>query len=558
MAITGRTTGRCVKCYSDPWGRFIWYKLRGNRREGVIVIGSYRCCQKKGTVAGSSTAYMQQIDEMLQEELCDVEHHREAGTTIPLSVRRNLDPRARLLSDLKTVIEGARAEGYRPILAMDANEDWASSSGKQLSAFLAETGLVDPLHDRFIGQGLTPTTYARGSSRIDFIFFDQALAPAIKRIGTLGLHEAMVSDHVMVYADLDESLLFDGQVHRPVRVPNREFMLSQADKCEIFMKAFKKLASDCNFRRRVESIEARMAAIGPSETLVLEYNNLDSEIVRRILECAKKCIKKKYGYARSPELGAAGLVLNFWKSVHSAKSRQKTLPQATIRLADKLAVPLLNVATMTRQVARCHVTAACSKLRDVQYQASAKRQGWLQKNAQDVARAAGEPDWRKHMEQMLCEEKEREVNRKLTNIVKGPHQSLEWIEVPIGEWFYSHANKEIYRFQRGVFECYAAWTPSPSLIPTHPWKFYPHHHLKVPHEDIVHAQVREENDWLILEAVFRPAPIWRTVTDASEIEELLLERNCRHLQQAVVEEGRTHHPVVQSLMEGYGTSQKLF
>jgi hypothetical protein len=330
MAITGRTTGRCVKCYSDPWGRFVWYKLRGNRREGVIVIGGYRCCQKKGTVAGSSTAYMQQIDEMLQEELRDVERHRDAGTTIPTSVRRNLDPRARLLSDLKTVIEEARAEGYQPILAMDANEDWASSSGKQLSAFLAETGLVDPLHDRFIGQGLTPTTYARGSSRIDFIFFDQALAPAIKRIGTLGLHEAMVSDHVMVYADLDESLLFDGQVHRPVRVPNREFMLSQADKCEIFMKAFKKLANDCNFRKRVESIEARMAAIGPSESLVLEYNNLDSEIVRRILECAKKCIKKKYGYARSPELGAAGLVLNFWKSVHSAKQRQKTLPQATI------------------------------------------------------------------------------------------------------------------------------------------------------------------------------------------------------------------------------------
>jgi hypothetical protein len=27
MAVTGRTTGRCVKSYSDPWGRFGWYKL---------------------------------------------------------------------------------------------------------------------------------------------------------------------------------------------------------------------------------------------------------------------------------------------------------------------------------------------------------------------------------------------------------------------------------------------------------------------------------------------------------------------------------------------------
>jgi hypothetical protein len=48
-------------------------------------------------------------------------------------------------------------------------------------------------------------------------------------------------------------------------------------------------------------------------------------------------------------------------------------------------------------------------------------------------------------------------------------------------------------------------------------------------------------------------PIWRTVTDAEEIERLLLERNCRHLQQAVVEEGRTHDPIIQSIMGNHGT-----
>jgi hypothetical protein len=229
MAITGRISGRCVKAYADPWGRLVWYKLRGDRGEGVIVIGGYWCCQKKGTVAGSSTAYMQQIGEMLQEELREAQTYQDSDRTIPLSVRRNLDPRARLLADLKEIINQARGEGYRPILAMDANEDWTSPTGRQLAAFLNEMGLVDPLYERFSNQGLTPTTYARGSSRIDFIFFDKTLVPAVSRIGTLGLHEAMVSDHVMVYADLNESILFDGQIHRPVRVPNREFMLSQAD-----------------------------------------------------------------------------------------------------------------------------------------------------------------------------------------------------------------------------------------------------------------------------------------------------------------------------------------
>jgi hypothetical protein len=43
------------------------------------------------------------------------------------------------------------------------------------------------------------------------------------------------------------------------------------------------------------------------------------------------------------------------------------------------------------------------------------------------------------------------------------------------------------------------------------------------------------------------------VTDAEEIEELLLEQNCRHLQQAVVEEGRTRDPIIQAIMGGHGT-----
>jgi hypothetical protein len=71
------------------------------------------------------------------------------------------------------------------------------------------------------------------------MFFDEALLPAIKRIGTLGLHEALVSDHVMLYVDLDEKELFQGLINRPVRVPSREFILAQADKYKKFINVFK-------------------------------------------------------------------------------------------------------------------------------------------------------------------------------------------------------------------------------------------------------------------------------------------------------------------------------
>ena len=551
-AITGKTTGRHIKGHSDPWGRFTWTKLRGKRAEGIILISAYRVCQKKGAVTGPTTAYMQQIGEMMTEELRELQALERQDRTIPQSTRRNLDPRSRLLEDLKTLISTERGNGFRPIICMDANEDWLKPDGKELKEFITSLQLVDFFHQKYPND-LPRSTYARGQNRIDYILFDRALIPAVSRIGSLGLHEGMVSDHVLLYADLDEKKLFQGIVNRPVRVPCREFVLAQADKCENFIKQFLEYCEECNFKSRVISLNTRLEIEGPTEELVRMYNILDNEIQERILATAKKVVKKKFGYARSPALGDAGFKVNFWKSVHSAKCLRQPIPNATVRKAEKLEIPMQPLIQMSTRQARTQVREAVQELREVQYDASTKRQEWLEVNAQIIARAAGEPDWKKHMELMLRQEKDREINRKLTAIVKGPHQSLNWIEVPIGEWFFSREKGEIYRYDKGVFESYSAWSPQPGLIPTSPWKFYSHHHLKVPHDDIVHAQVSEQDGFLILEAVYKPATIWRTVTDVKEIETLLLERNKRHLQQASIEAGRVHDPLMQSLMSDHGT-----
>ena len=554
MAITGRVTGRVLKSGNDPWGRFTWYLLRGNREEGILLIGAYRVCQVKGTKAGPDTAFMQQIEEMLDEELKDCRRSEEENKSLDESVRRSMDPRDRLLQDLKQFITEYRPKGFRPILLIDANEDWTNKrTGQALRAFLRETQLQDPLYDRFKNAGLTASTYARGSRRIDYIFFDPALLPAIRRIGTLGLHEALVSDHVMLYVDLDEKELFQGLVNRPVRIPCREFILSQADKCKKFIDVFRKVATEMDFAGRVSQIVLSFRLHGPTMPVIQAYNNLDRDIWDAILSTAKKTIKKKFGYSRSPDLGRAGMEVNFWKSVKSAVFRRAILPEATEKMAQKLDIDPIHARSLTKKQVQKQVRQSVQHLRTVQYEASQRRQEWLEKNAQDIARAAGIEDWKKHMEQMMREEKEREINRKLTAITKGSRQSLDWIEVPMGEWYYSHTTKEIYKYDKGVFEAYSAWSPSHSLIPDSPWRFYKHHHLKVPHDDIVEAQVESSDEYLILTAIGVPSQIWRTVTDTAEIESLLLERNKRHLQQSDVEEGRVHDPTIQSLISGHGT-----
>eukprot|EP00956_Cyclotella_meneghiniana_P018458 scaffold30735_cov52-Cyclotella_meneghiniana.AAC.5 len=245
---------------------------------------------------------------------------QEQGLSIPMSNRSHLNPRKRLLEDLAKEIQEVRQSGYHILMMMDANEDWTKSDGKQLKEFMQEMQLCDPLYDKHYDDEITPT-YARGSKRIDYILMDECLVGAVHRIGTLGLHEAMFSDHVMVYVDIliIEKEAFEGKMNRPVRIPSREFILAQTDKCVLFLEAFKEQAQIHQFQRRAESLRDRLQAMGATPSLVQEYNNLDKQIQDAILFAAKKTIKKKYGYCRSLNLGKAGYKVSFWKSINTMR-----------------------------------------------------------------------------------------------------------------------------------------------------------------------------------------------------------------------------------------------
>ena len=442
-ALTGKVTGRSMSTYRDPMGRFVYFKLQSSRGEGIILISAYRVSQKKGTKAGPTTAFTQQIGAILREELEDAERLAVEGRPIPISNRRVLDPRARLLADLKNLIIKERENGFRPILCMDANEDWSDpKTGKELKQFMLETSLIDPLYNRFHDDGLTHSTYSRGKQRIDFILFDPALELAVKRIGTLGLHEAIISDHVMIYADIDENELFQGLINRPVRVPSREFILSQADKCKKFIDEFRSIVKKRNFDSRARTLYRRFQNEGTSIELEKLYNILDKEFQEQLLHVAKTIVRKKYGYNRSPELCQAGQTVNFWKSMYSSKRNKRRPPREAYRLADILNLSVGKEHKLTRFQMRKKVAESVIALREAQYKASELRQEWIERNAQDIAKAAGEPDWKSHMEKMMREERERETNRKLTAITKGIHQSLDWIEIPTGQWYYSHEKRK--------------------------------------------------------------------------------------------------------------------
>ena len=401
LIATGTQAGRISSQGSDDWGRYAWMTLEGKRDEGILVISAYRVSQTKGTRSGPTTAYSQQINHMIQE-----------GDL-------TLDPRSWVLNDLRQLITAKRSQGYRPILMMDANEDWTKIGS--FRSFVEEMGLVDPLYEKFKDDGITATTYARGSRRIDFHLHDRALQPYVRNVGTLPLHAGILSDHVMLYVDYDEDGLFGGIINRPVMSPAREFVIEHADKAETFLEKFKELAAEKKFAERARSLAVKFETFGADEGNLSIFHNLDTEIKDCILAAAKSVAKSKFGYQRSPSLTGPGLKLHFWKAVRSLKAINNPLGQKQMDQAEECGIDLYEVELMSKPEVKRKIRSTRHELWDSQKEADEKRIEWLDQNAQHIARAAGEVDWKKKMEDMKRRAQLRTVNRKLTNAIQGTH-----------------------------------------------------------------------------------------------------------------------------------------
>ena len=443
IAVVGPQLGRIARTGSDPWGRFTWTELTGRRDEGILVISAYRVSQRRGAIAGPTTAYSQQINSLIKE-----------GDL-------NLDPRTRILQDLRNLIVNKRAEGFRPILMMDANDDWLESSSVTFKSFIDELQLEDPHYTKGGDLGIAQTTYARGRKRIDFILVDRTIVPSIKKIGTLALHEGIVSDHVMLYMDCDETQLFGRIINQPVLNPSRELVIEHADKCASFIEKFRADVNAREFPARIQRLSQAFKLEGATDTNQTTFQILDTEISECIKRAAKFVAKKKFGYQRSTILTGWGTELHFWKATLSAKVRGASLGKLQVAQAAKRNISLYDVASMTPRTVRAKIRSTRAHLWTAQKNAAKARIEWLEQNAQNISRAAGEINWKKKMTDMATRAQDRAVNRKMTNATKGTRKGLNSIEVPQCEWLYSPTAKELYRYTDGVFECYAAQSPQP-------------------------------------------------------------------------------------------------
>ena len=68
------------------------------------------------------------------------------------------------------------------------------------------------------------------------------------------------------------------------------------------------------------------------------------------------------------------------------------------------------------------------------------------------------------------------------------------------------------------------------------------------------VQDETENRYKVIQVLTCPKHLWHDVTDPTEVERLLLEKNKRHLQQIALEKGVSTRSLITDMQANHGTS----
>ena len=188
------------------------------------------------------------------------------------------------------------AKDFRPILMMDANGDFRGKD-KIFTSFLNEAGLDDPFFDRY---QISPPTYIRGMRQLDYIFIDPALSPSLVCIGYLGIHDSVLSNHVMMLADFDERKLFSGFLNHPPPRHSQEILIEQTDKVQAFMLTLLPCLKASNMQQHVYDLVPQFADTGPTDANITGFHDCYKLFLELARNTASEVGCKKFGYMQSP------------------------------------------------------------------------------------------------------------------------------------------------------------------------------------------------------------------------------------------------------------------
>ena len=138
---------------------------------------------------------------------------------------RQPKPRQQILNDLEIEIQQLRKDkNHQIIVGIDANESSRQKGTSRIRDFAINTGLID-CHHYFHPELPETPTHAEGSKQIDYCFVSPGIIPSVTRCGILPLNYAAQSDHRSLYIDIDTTCVLGGKWKEPRGPPVRGLVL---------------------------------------------------------------------------------------------------------------------------------------------------------------------------------------------------------------------------------------------------------------------------------------------------------------------------------------------
>lgn len=225
----------------------------------------------------------------------------------------NPKPVKALYKDLDQQIEQWTADGHEILIMMDANEVPGTKPG-DLGTIFAKHGLID-LHLSRLGTENEPSTYARGSRRIDYMFATPFVHSHTKRTGSPPFGTGLFnSDHRGIFADINISAILNDTVSA-IDNPNARLLNSKiVQDRKKFIAAYDQHLQAHNIYERIQKLSSM--STDELKTQQDEINLIDQTRAEGMMAAEKKSCKLRQ-FAWSPKLKKSILLVFLWKQTLS-------------------------------------------------------------------------------------------------------------------------------------------------------------------------------------------------------------------------------------------------
>ena len=181
-------------------------------------------------------------------------------------------------------------------------------------------------HAHTHGTNGEPSTYSRGTKRLDYVFVSPRILPFIQKCGIDPFHQVIFTDHCGLFLDLDLKGLLGSELVQ-IQAPKTRGFSSHTGNPEVYVLTLHQHLLDSPVFTTATAV---FAAATPLErvpaALVLAINKLDWTITQGMLLAETRCWKQPLA-AWSAALTAASRTVKFWKtSISGLATRAKAQP----------------------------------------------------------------------------------------------------------------------------------------------------------------------------------------------------------------------------------------